>query len=710
MSAGFNAADRAKRAIRRALRPTLLAAAFLVVAAAPATASSFAVTNINDSGPGSLRQAIIDADASTDASNTIAVSATGEIKLLSVLPAITQPMQIQGPGAASLDVNGQNANAIFVILGAGGVGISGLTVSNGSGSSGGAIRNEGMLTITNSTVSGSTATQGGGIYNTGVLTLTNVTVTGNMASYVGGIDNQVGTVFVVDSTVSGNTSVSSDGGGIRNIGTATITDSTISGNTAGTFGGGLDNVGGSMKVARSTVSGNTAGDRAGGIINLGHARMTIDSSTITGNTSNGGGGGGGGGIQNDGTGDGSSPPAVLTIVNSTIANNSTPNNGGGVDTFDLDSSPSITPTTTIMSSTVAGNNAGGAGGGLNEYQGSYAIQNSVIADNTAGTTNPDCSNAQPNSPPFGSEGYNLIGDTTGCTGFTGIGDLVAVNPLLGFLAQNGGPTETFGLLPGSPALGAGDPLAPGSGGSACPVSDQRGLPRGGAAGRCDIGAVQPGPPAIAIVAPSNGAAFTQGQTANASYSCTADPTTTIASCSGPVASGSPISTSTLGSHPFTVTATDALGVTSTQTTSYTVAPASSGMTPGGGTSPARPVISRASFQRSSFSAARGTTLRLTLSQAATVQVTITQTAHGHKVHGRCKPRATAGKPCTTTTQDGRLTFSGRSGSNAFAFRPRALKPGRYSTTLIATNSAGDKSIPVILKFTLEAKNQHKRRK
>ena len=543
--------------VRRALRAWGAVVVAALVCAAPASAGSFPVVNTNDSGAGSLRQAITDANASGDSSNTIPISSTGMITLQSALPTISKPMQIQGPGPGNLEVHGQACFPCSIFQIASGVtaGIDGVKLSGGSENSG-----------------------GGGILNRGTLTVTNATVTGNSsANGGGGILNAGGTLSLDNSTVSNNFTGGGGGGGggiYNSGGVMALSHSTVSNNMSPTFGGGLANSGGNVTLTGSTVSGNTAGERAGGLDNGGTgAVMTIDSSTVSGNMSNGVSGGGGGGIQNDGTGVTSAPPQ-LTIVNSTIANNTAANNGGGVDTFDLDSNPSVTPTTTIASSTVAANSAGGAGGGLNEFQGNYTISNSIVARNAAGS-NPDCSNVQPNSPPFGSEGYNLVGTTTGCTGFTGVGDLVKVDPLLAgsgsALTNNGGPTETIALLVGSPALHAGNPATPGSGGLACPAVEQRGLARGGAAGRCDIGAVQPGPPTITITAPANGATLAQGQAVAASYSCTADPSTTIALCKGPVADGSPIDTSTLGPHTVTVNATDALGASSTSTSNYAVA-------------------------------------------------------------------------------------------------------------------------------------------
>ncbi|MGH6961449.1 MAG: choice-of-anchor Q domain-containing protein, partial [Dongiaceae bacterium] len=90
-------------------------------------------------------------------------------------------------------------------------------------------------------------------------------------------------------------------------------------------------------------------------------------------------------------------------------------------------------------------------------------------------------------------GHNLIGNTSGGSGFHAT-DLLNVNPLLGPLQDNGGPTLTHALLAGSPAIEAGNPALPGSGGNACEAADQRGIsrPRGLA---CDIGAFEVDDPA-----------------------------------------------------------------------------------------------------------------------------------------------------------------------------------------------------------------------
>src|SRR5262249_7450167 len=113
----------------------------------------------------------------------------------------------------------------------------------------------------------------------------------------------------------------------------------------------------------------------------------------------------------------------------------------------------------------------------------------------SGNTN-DCYPFGFGTPTINSQGYNLIGDTTGCviTGDT-TGNKSGVAPNLGPLRDNGGPTFTHALLTGSPAIDAGNPAAPGSGGNACPVDDQRGVTRpqdgdGDTTAVCDIGAYE----------------------------------------------------------------------------------------------------------------------------------------------------------------------------------------------------------------------------
>ena len=223
-----------------------------------------------------------------------------------------------------------------------------------------------------------------------------------------------------------------------------------------------------MTIDNCTVANNFGGSTGGGVSSAG--TLTITNSTFSGNAS-----GDGGGVYNIGT---------LTVTNSTFSGNSVVNQGGGI----------VNRQNAVLTNCTISANSANQGGGLS-YQPSrspstMSVSNTIIAGNTSSGTNasgPDVYNLAAN--PFGSLGYNLIGDTSGSTGWVST-DLVNVNPLLGTLANNGGPNQTMALMAGSPAIGAGNvafitnpPFA------GPPFFDQRGLPRI-KNGKVDIGAYQ----------------------------------------------------------------------------------------------------------------------------------------------------------------------------------------------------------------------------
>ena len=187
----------------------------------PTVGQAFTVLNTNDSGTGSLRQAILDANANPGGDSIVFDSGViGTITLTSGELLITECLFINGPGANILAVNGNAASRVFDISSGIDVTISGLTITNGNaGDFGGGIFNNGAtLTITDSTLSGNSAGSGGGIFN----------------------DERSGiaTLQITNSTLSGNSAVGSSGGGIYNFGgAATITNSTLSGNSGGSGGG-----------------------------------------------------------------------------------------------------------------------------------------------------------------------------------------------------------------------------------------------------------------------------------------------------------------------------------------------------------------------------------------------------------------------------------------------------------------------------------------
>jgi hypothetical protein len=334
------------------------------------------------------------------------------------------------------------------------------TISGNSAGAGGGINNYGTLTMIDSTVSGNSAkSDGGGIYNQppATLTLTGSTVSGNDAANIGGGVFNGGKLTLTVSTFSGNhanANGASGGGGIYNNGTLTATNSTVSGNSAVWAAGGIANAVGTLTLNDSTVNGNSAFWIGGGILNDSAGTVTVTDSTISGNRTSGNttnlGSGGGGGIYNWW--------GTVTVTDSTVSGNSAGsgggmyNNGGTGTVIDL------------TGSTVSGNYAIYDGGGIYVRGTQVSIFNTIVAGNTA-PVSPDVYGA------LTSHGHNLIGDGSGANGCSAT-DLIgtAVQPLdpkLGPLQNNGGLTATMALLPGSPALGAGDPTG-------APAWDQRG--------------------------------------------------------------------------------------------------------------------------------------------------------------------------------------------------------------------------------------------
>ena len=275
-----------------------------------------------------------------------------------------------------------------------------------------------------------TKSGGAGILNSGTLTITDSTISDNNRQ---GILNS-GTLTIKNSTISANTAAFTDAGGIANSGTLTLTNSTVSNNTAGEAGGGIESRG-TLIVTGTTISGNTSTWDGGGIYSVRGSSLTITNSTISGNRTGPESSRRGGGIYQ---GDGS-----LTLYNTTVTANTA---GQGAGIF-----------------------------------GPATLKNTIVARNRTGLDYLGTATTQ---------GYNLVGETSAGAGFTGDGDQTNVtNPEVGPLQDNGGPTFTHALLPGSPAIDAGNPATPGSGGNACPATDQRAVARPQGP-RCDIGAFE----------------------------------------------------------------------------------------------------------------------------------------------------------------------------------------------------------------------------
>jgi hypothetical protein len=221
---------------------TVVTAALVAWAVLPAAA--IVVTNLDDSGTGSLRQAVIDANTNAGADViTFQPGLTGTIHLTTGEIAITDSVDIQGPGARLLAID--STARIFNINGSIDVGISGLTLTGAKATSnGGAIANNtANVTLDSDTLSGnSTTNEGGAIFhnaNGGVFTIKNSTLSGNMANKAGAIYSVGFNLVIINSTISGNKAADSVGGIKLEFAFASISNSTVSGNSAKFSQGGI---------------------------------------------------------------------------------------------------------------------------------------------------------------------------------------------------------------------------------------------------------------------------------------------------------------------------------------------------------------------------------------------------------------------------------------------------------------------------------------
>ena len=356
---------------------TSLALLLVLLLSMPATADVIRVTHATDdsnvsNGTCNLREAIKSAavDAAFDACTAgngvddIVFDVTGTLTFLQALPDVTNDTNLFGPGADLLTLDLEGQDRVFRYTGGQTVTLSGVTLTGGQAVEGGAIKIiNGTLTISDVVITSNTATSsGGGIH-------------GNSASMI----------TVIRSTIADNTAIDFRGGGIYTEGILVVNHSTIS-NNMGRNGGGIDTCDGDLTVESSTLSGNTA--------------------TLT---------------------------------------------GGGINWVNLDNDENSE--LVIRHSTIVNNSAGEYGGGVYIFQGeTVTLINSIFSENT------DTSGADyPNMRIFGSvtlaTGYNLISDNTGVETQFPAGNPNANNDYAGTAAAplnagldvlklNGGPTKT----------------------------------------------------------------------------------------------------------------------------------------------------------------------------------------------------------------------------------------------------------------------------
>jgi CSLREA domain-containing protein len=365
---------------------------------------------------------------------------------------LTDDVTLTGAGSDVVTINGMSQDRVFDVLAGVEAKITGVRIVGGAANlsqeDGGGIRNLGMLTLENAVFVGDTASGGGGA----------------IASY--GADS---TLTISGTTFDSNSSNGPLGGGVLfNSSVATITDSMLKNNSSSFSGGAIVNSsGGSLTLLRTTVKDNGVGlgNRGGGIFNS--ATLAVNYSTISGNSASQG-----GGIANITL---SGAPSLTTLL-ATISGNSASDRGGGI--FN-----DAGATVLITDSTLSKNTSAAEGGGIYRV-GTVTMGGSILAANTAGTTGADI---------FGtltSLGHNLIGSTAGGSGFRS-DDFQDLDPHLGPLQDNGGPTFTHALLLGSPAIN-------GNTAQTSTTDDQRGLPRPADANNADIGAYEAQPTFVTL--------------------------------------------------------------------------------------------------------------------------------------------------------------------------------------------------------------------
>lgn len=448
----------------------------------PSMAATYTVTNLNDLGPGSLRDAVDQANLTVGVPDVIefAAGVTGTIPLASPI-VVTDPLTINGPAASLLTITPPATS--IALLNSSDLAVSRVTFANGAttlapvvngllpsppyyssfpatltlqscvfsnnlGSLVGAVINfpYSALSISDCTFSSNTANAAGAVANLGALNITNSTFSGNQADGAGAIlsFSYGGSLNITNSTFSGNHA--QDAGAVLSYSygeTLNITNSTFSGNQADDAlgAGAILSVADSFVMTNSTISGNTGGV-AGGIY-LPYLVYTaeIRNSTLTGNVSSGP---AGAIVAGD---SGPIIPLRFRNLRSTITANARaalqalhltipPKNlkstvaAKGRKTLRLAAAPA-TPTLNLTS-TIAANSTSSSG----------TVDIARDVTNTINAAN------------------SLIRNAAGAVNGTNTANIFGVDPLLGPLQNNGGRTETHALLPGSPALDTGsNPLA-----------------------------------------------------------------------------------------------------------------------------------------------------------------------------------------------------------------------------------------------------------
>lgn len=485
----------------RRLAMAALGALFSVGLALTAGADTITVTNTADAGPGSLRQAVADANATpgddtiyfdipaTDPGCVGGVCTIGLTTAASPIVINTTVAIVNTTGPERLIISGNDTTRILFVNYGGSLALSGVTLTRGNGTGGfggggGAIANYGTLSVSDCRVTRNYVFNdyGGAIRNDGTLDILDSILSENSSRRGGALYNQTGAnARLMRTIVRGNQAVAlgsitdAYGGGISSIGSLSLVDCNVSANVVSAEiarGGGIAAYGPDLSLVNCTVAGNSQSvSRRGSGAGIDCGAGSIVNCTVSGNFITSGPNGDviaeGGGITAN----------TVVLRNSTVSGNSITASmqygatllGGGISCVSI----------TLENSTVTGNSLAATGAGNSVRSGGIFVwnSNSITARNTIISGNSAPLDPDLNIPLSAGSSYNLIGN------FSAI--------LLAPLADNGGPTQTHALLPGSSAIDAGDPAFDPYSFTPVMGTDQRGYIRV-KGGQIDIGAVEAG--------------------------------------------------------------------------------------------------------------------------------------------------------------------------------------------------------------------------
>lgn len=478
------------RRVRRAGAATAMASAAIAAlgTATAADGATIQVTSTANSGAGTLRAALDQANGNIDADTiTFASTVTGTINLTSTGVGAKYDTTIVGPGAGALTLNATAAanSSAFGTLnaftpGSFDINVSGLTFTSANRSAVQALGVSNNLTFRDCVMTGHINdgnAGGGGIYAKQLDSLNLIdskVIDSTSAAYGGGIDAINTDVTISGSQILRNTASKGGAGvAVRETGAGgsslAVQGSTFQGNTASTKGGAItvNSAVGAVTIEKSTITGNSAASRGGGVYTGYTGPVTIDSSTIS---QNGQSGTNGGGLFVY------APSGPFTLRDSTLYKNDG-FTGGGLNWFNYYDKPGKIENSTIVGNTTTFNGGGiyrngfDASGTGFEGPDNLTISSSVVSGNKADIADSD-DLAQGGSAAGGFiTDHSLVGTTVGGATITdgGSNKLNAGVTGVAPIADNGGPTQT--MLPdvAGPLIDAGA--------SNGLTTDQRGLAR-----------------------------------------------------------------------------------------------------------------------------------------------------------------------------------------------------------------------------------------